>query len=86
MKLWFGEKVKKCSQRRATALIQPWNCEQAWWLTMGFAAGPPPSLEHVEKRFRRLASTAHPDHGGSAGELQALLRARHRARQQYRHS
>jgi len=51
---------------------------------MGFAGGPPPSLDQVEKRFRRLAAAAHPDRGGSVTEMQALVRARARARSQYR--
>lgn len=62
----------------------PWRCDQAWWLIMGFAGGPPPSLDQVEKRFRRLAAAAHPDRGGSVTEMQALVRARARARSQYR--
>jgi len=51
---------------------------------MGFVGGPPASLDQVEKRFRRLAAMAHPDRGGSDSEMQTLVRARARARLQYR--
>ncbi len=56
--------------------------EGAWWHVMGFDAGPPRSLDHVERRFRRLAALAHPDRGGSAEQMQRLLRARAQARRQ----
>ena len=86
MKLWFGQSRQKQSPQRPTTPVRPWRCDPAWWLTMGFAGGPPASLEQVEKRFRRLAALAHPDRGGSDTEMQNLVRARARARLQYRRS
>ena len=86
MKLWFNQSHPKQSPQTGTGPIRPWRCDQAWWLTMGFAGGPPASLDVVEKRFRRLAALAHPDRGGSDSQMQALVRARARARQQYRHA
>ncbi len=86
MKLWFSQTRPTQPSQTGSASVRPWSCDQAWWLTMGFAGGPPASLEVVEKRFRRLAALAHPDRGGSDSEMQALVRARARARQQYRHS
>ena len=58
------------------------HSEQAWWLVMGYEAGPPCSLSQVEQRFRRLAPLAHPDRGGSAEQMQRLIRARSQARRQ----
>ncbi len=86
MKLWFGQSIRKQPAQRTAAPLRPWRCEPAWWLTMGFSAGPPPTLEQVEKRFRRLAAVVHPDRGGSDSEMQTLVRARAKARQQYRHT
>jgi len=56
--------------------------EPAWWLVMGYDGGPPRSLAQVEQRFRRLAVLAHPDRGGSAEQMQRLIRARAQARRQ----
>ena len=56
----------------------------AWWHVMGFQAGPPRSLDNVERRFRKLAARAHPDRGGSPDQMQALLKARAEARRQLR--
>ena len=56
--------------------------DAAWWHVMGYDSGPPGSLPQVERRFRRLATLAHPDRGGSAEQMQRLLRARAQARRQ----
>ena len=56
--------------------------ERAWWHVMGFEGGPPGSLADVERRFRRLAASAHPDRGGSAEQMHSLVRARAEARRQ----
>ena len=56
--------------------------DAAWWHVMGYEGGPPHSLEHVERQFRRLAALAHPDRGGDAEQMQRLIRARAQARLQ----
>ena len=56
--------------------------DAAWWHVMGYEGGPPRSLEQVERQFRRLAASAHPDRGGDAQQMQRLLRARAQARVQ----
>ena len=56
--------------------------EPAWWHIMGYEAGPPRSLDQVERQFRRLAALAHPDRGGDAAQMQRLIRARAQARVQ----
>ena len=58
------------------------SADPAWWQVMGYDAGPPGSLVQVEQRFRRLALRAHPDRGGSAEQMQRLLRGRAQARRQ----
>ncbi len=60
----------------------PSPADAAWWHVMGYEAGPPRSLGQVERRFRRLAATAHPDRGGSPEHFHRLLRARAQARRQ----
>ena len=60
--------------------------DSAWWHVMGFAYGPPRSLASVERRFRELARSAHPDRGGSTHRLQQLLQARAAARRQLKRS
>ena len=54
--------------------------DAAWWHVMGYDAGPPRSLEQVEKRFRQLVASAHPDRGGDAEHMRQLIRARAQAR------
>ena len=56
--------------------------DAAWWHVLGFDGGPPRSLPDVERRFRRLAARLHPDRGGSAEQMQQLIRAREQARRQ----
>ena len=56
--------------------------ERAWWHVMGYEAGPPQSLAQVERQFRRLAASAHPDRGGDPEHMQLLIRARAQARVQ----
>jgi len=56
--------------------------EPAWWHVMGFESGPPRSIADVERRFRSLAARAHPDRGGTAEQMQRLVRARAQARRQ----
>ena len=58
--------------------------ETAWWHEMGYEGGPPRSLEQMERQFRRLVASAHPDRGGDAQRMQRLLRARALARVQLR--
>jgi hypothetical protein len=59
-----------------------WFADPAWWHVMEFADGPPRSINDVELRFRRLAARLHPDRGGSAEQMQCLIRAREQARRQ----
>ena len=54
--------------------------DQCWWHIMGYEGGPPQSLAQMERQFRRLASSAHPDRGGDPQRMQLLLRARAEAR------
>jgi hypothetical protein len=61
-----------------------WFAEPAWWHVMGFGDGPPRSVAEMEQRFRRLVARAHPDRGGSAEQMQRLIRAREQARRQLR--
>ena len=80
MTRWIRDGLR--SPRHIGADATGWRGDTAWWHVMGYAAGPPHSLDQVERRFRRLAAEAHPDRGGSCEQLQRLLRARALARRQ----
>jgi len=79
---WFREGRPKGRPSNSTP-GNPLRLEKAaWWHVMGYEAGPPGSLDQVEKQFRRLAARAHPDRGGSAERMQQLIHARALARRQ----
>ena len=76
-KQWQERVSARARGRQATRVEQP-----TWWHVLGFQDGPPPTLVNVERRFRRLATLAHPDRGGSHDRMQELNQARAEARRQ----
>jgi hypothetical protein len=79
---WFAGLRRAGGRRERAAVALCRFSDPAWWQVMGFESGPPGTLALVERRFRRLATLAHPDRGGSAEHMQRLIRARHEARRQ----
>lgn len=68
---WFEALLGRRPRPRTVRRAEP-----EWWRVLGFSGGPPASMQSVEARFRRLASAAHPDRGGSTDRMQRLIRAR----------
>jgi hypothetical protein len=90
MNLWTKRSMPEAQMERARLRYgaEPAHAMQgglgdiAWWHEMGYEGGPPRSLEQMERQFRRLIASAHPDRGGDAQRMQRLLRARALARVQ----
>lgn len=78
-----GLNIVRQTFRSFVALPSP-NSARAmgWRQVLGFKASDKPSIEEVDKAYRRAAASAHPDKGGSTEAMARVNQARAEAREE----
>lgn len=76
---WGAKHMVKAAFRGFAALPPP-GAQRPWRAVLGLSADAQPTASQVDARYRTLAITRHPDHGGSQAAMAELNRARDEAK------